>query len=65
MTNDPKYMGLVTSIINLAHSLNLKVVAEGVETEEEAKLLKLMRCEYAQGYLYSKPVPASEFKKLL
>jgi EAL domain-containing protein (putative c-di-GMP-specific phosphodiesterase class I) len=65
MSSDPKYMGLVTTIINMAHSLKMQVVAEGVETEEEAKLLRLLRCEYAQGYLYSKPIPSSELMKML
>ncbi|WP_310343064.1 EAL domain-containing protein [Rhodoferax saidenbachensis] len=54
-------MRLVNSIIHLAHGLNLKVVAEGVETKEETQLLKLLRCEQAQGYLYSKPLTAEAF----
>jgi EAL domain-containing protein (putative c-di-GMP-specific phosphodiesterase class I) len=41
------------------------VVAEGIETEEEAKLLKLLRSEQGQGYLYSRPVPADDFAALL
>jgi len=40
----------------MAHSLRLKVVAEGVETEEQATMLKLLRCDQMQGYLFSKPV---------
>ncbi|UGQ48603.1 bifunctional diguanylate cyclase/phosphodiesterase [Massilia endophytica] len=65
MTHDAGYMGLVSTIVSLAHNLDLKVVAEGIESEEEAKLLKLLRCEQGQGYLYSRPVPASEFAALL
>jgi EAL domain-containing protein (putative c-di-GMP-specific phosphodiesterase class I) len=58
-------MGLVSTVVSLAHNLDLKVVAEGIETEEEAKLLKLLRCEQGQGYLYGHPVPADEFAALL
>lgn len=47
-------MGLVNTVISLAHSLNLKVVAERVETEEQAKLLRLLKCEQAQGYLHGR-----------
>jgi diguanylate cyclase (GGDEF)-like protein len=48
---------LVSTIINLAHSLKLTVVAEGVETEEQARLLRLLNCDEMQGFLYSRPVP--------
>ncbi|WP_395408172.1 EAL domain-containing protein [Pseudoduganella sp. UC29_106] len=65
MSQDAGYMGLVSTVVTLAHNLDLKVVAEGIETEEEAKLLKLLRCEQGQGYLYSRPVPADEFAALL
>lgn len=65
MTTEPAYLGLVNTVISLAHSLNLKVVAEGVETEEQAKLLRLLKCEQAQGYLYSKPIPVEDFSALL
>jgi diguanylate cyclase (GGDEF)-like protein len=49
------------AVINLAHSLGLKVVAEGVETEPELRCLMALGCDLAQGYLISRPVPASEF----
>jgi len=62
MTADAQGLSLVSTIINLAHSLNLKVVAEGVETEEQKRLLRLMRCDQMQGYLFSKPVHAAEFE---
>ncbi len=65
MTVEIHYMTLVSSIIQLAHGLDLKVVAEGVESKEEAQLLKLLRCEQAQGYLYSKPVTAEAFAAML
>ena len=49
----------------LAKSLDLRVVAEGVETEEQAKLLRLLDCEEAQGYFFARPMPADEIEKLL
>lgn len=61
MITGPDGMALVSTIINLGHSLRLSVVAEGVETEEQARLLRLLRCEQMQGFLYSKPVPAEVF----
>ena len=56
MLDDPGAMTLVSTMISLAHSLKLKVVAEGVETEEQAKILRLLRCNEIQGYLISKPM---------
>lgn len=56
MLDDPTAMTLVSTIISLAHALKLEVVAEGVESEEQAKLLRLLRCEQMQGYLVSKPL---------
>jgi PAS domain S-box-containing protein len=55
-------LSLVTNIISLAHSLGLKVVAEGVEEEEQAKLLRLLRCDELQGYHLGRPMPVSEFR---
>ncbi|MEZ0167034.1 putative bifunctional diguanylate cyclase/phosphodiesterase [Kineococcus sp. LSe6-4] len=51
---------LVASIIELARSLGLDVVAEGVETEQQAEVLRELSCTYAQGYLYARPQPAQE-----
>jgi EAL domain-containing protein (putative c-di-GMP-specific phosphodiesterase class I) len=62
MTAGPQGLALVSTIINLAHSLKLKVVAEGVETEEQSRLLRLLRCDEMQGFLFSKPVPAEIFE---
>jgi len=62
MTVAPEGLSLVSTIISLAHSLKLKVVAEGVETEEQSRLLHLLNCDEMQGYLFSKPVPAAEFE---
>lgn len=56
---------LCKMIIQLAQTMGLKVVAEGVETEAQSSMLKKLRCDYIQGYLYSKPVPVVEFEDLL
>jgi diguanylate cyclase (GGDEF)-like protein/PAS domain S-box-containing protein len=65
MAGNPQDMSIVTTIIALAHSLNLRVVAEGVETADQAKLLKLLKCDEAQGFLFSKPLPAEQLERLL
>lgn len=62
MTAEPEGLALVSTIINLAHSLKLKVVAEGVETEGQLRLLRLLSCDEMQGYLFSKPVPINIFE---
>src|SRR6185369_10176963 len=56
---------VVTAIMTLAHSFGLKVVAEGVETERQLHLLRLLRCDQMQGYLFSRPVPAEQIPALL
>jgi EAL domain-containing protein (putative c-di-GMP-specific phosphodiesterase class I) len=65
MTRDSDNMEIVATIISLAHSLKMKVIAEGVETEEQARILNLLRCDEVQGYYFCKPVPATEIAKLL
>jgi diguanylate cyclase (GGDEF)-like protein len=64
MTLSSEGLALVSTIINLAHGLKLKVVAEGVETEEQARLLRLLNCDEMQGFLFSKAVSADQFAKL-
>ena len=54
---------LVSVIINLAHALRLNTVAEGVETEEQLRQLRLLGCDEMQGYLYGKPVPVETFEQ--
>ena len=65
MLDDPGSMTLVTSIVTLAHSLELIVIAEGVETEEHAHILRLLGCDQMQGYLIGRPVPRDEMTLLL
>src|SRR6202030_773403 len=62
MTTGPSGLSLMSTIISLAHSLNLKVVAEGVETDEQSPLLRLLGCDEMQGFLFSKPVPREIFE---
>jgi len=63
MTASPQGLTLVSTIITLAHSLKLKVVAEGVETEAQSRLLRLLNCDEMQGYLFSKAVPIETFEE--
>ena len=65
MASNPDDLGIVSTIISLGHSLNLRVIAEGVETEEQAKLLRLLKCDEFQGYLFSPAVPAEKIESLL
>ncbi len=65
MTKEADSMTIVSTIISLAHSLKMKVVAEGVETEEQSRYLRLLKCDEMQGYLFSKPLPASALTKML
>jgi diguanylate cyclase (GGDEF)-like protein len=60
-TSDPDDAALVMAIITLAHNLRLKVIAEGVETEEHLRFLRLLRCDAGQGYLFGKPMTAEHF----
>ncbi len=62
MTTGPAGLALISTIITLAHSLKLKVVAEGVETSEQSRLLLANGCDEMQGYLFSKPVPGHVFE---
>jgi EAL domain-containing protein (putative c-di-GMP-specific phosphodiesterase class I) len=64
-TTDPDDAALVMAMITLAHNLKLRVVAEGVETDEQAAFLRLLRCHEGQGYLFSKPTPAEVFRASL
>ena len=65
ITIDPADRELVNAAIAMAHSLGIKVVAEGVETLEQLNHLKGQGCEIAQGYYFSKPLPDDEFIRLL
>ena len=65
LTPQSSDMALCEAIIVMAHKLGLKVIAEGVETAQQKELLLLAGCDYAQGYLFAKPLPPEEFEVLL
>ena len=62
MTSGRKGLALIGTVIHLSHSLKLNVVAEGVETEEQHRLLRLFDCDEMQGFLISKPLPVDVFE---
>jgi diguanylate cyclase (GGDEF)-like protein len=62
MGTGPKGLALVSTIIGLAHALKLNVVAEGVENDEQSRLLHLLNCDEMQGFLFSGPLPAEELE---
>ena len=59
MDQRPRKQGLVRSILALSRELGLQVIAEGIETGDQATLLRDMGCRYGQGYHYAKPMPAA------
>jgi EAL domain-containing protein (putative c-di-GMP-specific phosphodiesterase class I) len=65
LTPDSEDMALCEAIIVMAHKLDMKVIAEGVETLEQRDLLIAAGCDYGQGYFFSKPISANEFEALL
>jgi EAL domain-containing protein (putative c-di-GMP-specific phosphodiesterase class I) len=65
LANDLESMAIATAIIQMAHGLGLQVIAEGVETTPELNILKRHNCNAIQGYIFSRPVPSEEFKRLL
>lgn len=65
LIKDPTNTIIVETIIAMGHKLGLKIVAEGVETEQQRDWLRSHNCDYAQGYLVSKPLPLNAFEKLV
>jgi len=65
ITTDPDDAAITVAIIALGHSLNLKVIAEGVETEKQLAFLSKQKCDEMQGYLFSPPVPAEVITQML
>lgn len=64
-SNEERSRKIIETVLDLAHSLEIPAIAEGVETKEYIDLLKTFGCNYAQGFYYSKPIPVDEFNKLL
>jgi diguanylate cyclase (GGDEF)-like protein len=65
INTNPLDKAIAISIVTLAHHLNFKVVAEGVETQEQMELLRSLKCDEMQGYLFNKPIPACQLTELL
>ena len=65
MPDDEEDAGITRAVIALAKSLNLRVIAEGVETQEQKDFLVENGCENIQGYFYSRPIPTDEMETLL
>lgn len=63
--SDPKSKAVVSSIIHLAHAMDIEVIAEGIENNEESLVLETLGARYGQGYLFSKPVDMGRFLKLI
>jgi EAL domain-containing protein (putative c-di-GMP-specific phosphodiesterase class I) len=65
LTEGNNVVALCEAMIVMAHKLGLKVIAEGVETEQQRAILTDIGCDYGQGYLFSRPVPAEDFERML
>lgn len=65
ITADPDAMAIIGAVTAMAKNMKLRVIAEGVETEEQLKFLKSLGCQEMQGFLLSRPLPAEEFRKLM
>jgi len=65
MGESKENMEIVRTIIALAHNLNLHTVAEGVESKEDQNQLKILNCDYAQGYYFSKPLAVKDATKYI
>jgi diguanylate cyclase (GGDEF)-like protein len=63
--NDERNQALVMAIVGMAHSLGMRVIAEGIETLQQEQFLRQHQCDYVQGYLYGKPMCADTFTELL
>ncbi len=65
IVNDPRSRAITRSLVALAHDIGIRVVAEGIEKQEQLDLLLEWNCDYIQGFLFSKPMPREEFETLL
>ena len=65
LLSDPDSASIVTAIIQMAHSLDLETVAEGVEDEQQCNVLRILRCDYAQGWFKARPTAAEQVEGVL
>jgi EAL domain-containing protein (putative c-di-GMP-specific phosphodiesterase class I) len=65
LAKETKNESISKAIIEIAHSLSLKVIAEGVETFEQLELLRSWHCDEVQGFLFSRPIPVEEITRLM
>jgi diguanylate cyclase len=65
MGSDPACRSIVQAIVTLAHALKMKVIAEGVETPQQLAFLQSINCDYAQGFLFSRPLAAGQIANFL
>ncbi len=65
LTTSTDDLAIATAVVTLGHGLNLTVLAEGVETEGQLETLKNLKCDRMQGFLFSEPIPASDFEEML
>ncbi len=61
--DDKDDMAITAAVVAMAHKLNYKVVAEGIEIEEQLQFLRDCNCDYGQGYMFSRPLPANELRE--
>lgn len=64
-SNDERAVHILKGIIDMAHAMDIKIVSEGIETDEQLDMLKSINCEIGQGFLFAKPMPIDDFDKLM
>jgi EAL domain-containing protein (putative c-di-GMP-specific phosphodiesterase class I) len=65
ITDTPNLMTLVSTVVSLARAFSMRTVAEGVETGEQLQLLRLIKCDQAQGFLFARPVQAADIPSVI
>ena len=65
IVNNPRHLAIAATMVNMAHTLGLRVVAEGIENKEQLQLLRYMHCDFFQGYLIARPMPADALPRWL
>ena len=63
LSGNPKTRAVISAVSDICHKMNIKLIVEGVETEEQLEILKKLHCTGVQGFLFSKPVPADVFEE--